>query len=134
MPVYAATHNRDMTEGRGPMVIFAYFDNEAAALEAVRGQGVMGVGDGEVYLVEPPKTYSSFQQYKAECKNRPKPGSSSMVNLGVVSGDNFKLVYGYRKGWDGKWGYGWTDNRDAPTSDPEYKEFLRLSAKFAKKA
>lgn len=45
----------------------------------------------------------------------------------------FVLVYGYRKDWADRWGYGWMDLRDAPTNDPEYDEYQRLRRKFAEK-
>jgi len=43
---------------------------------------------------------------------------------------DWERVYGYRRDWNGKWGYGWTDLRDAPTDDPEWGEYQRLVEKF----
>lgn len=103
---YQALKNSDQTEGRGHMVVIGRFSTEEAALEAARGQGVMGVGDGEVAKVN----YNVFDDGVVHC---------------IV-----EKVYGYRQDWNGKWGYGFVDNRDAPTNDPEFQEYLRLKAKF----
>lgn len=102
---YEAQRNSDQTEGRGRMITFDRFVELGDALEAVKGQGVMGVGDGEVVQIT----------------LRAEDGRVKMEQV---------RVYGYRKGWDNKWGYGFTDNRDAPVHDPEYQEFLRLQKKF----
>ena len=122
MALYLACHNSDLTEGRGGQVGFALFDNEEAAVKAVKGYGVMGVGDGEVYrLGDPEKVFSTVEEWKDA--GSPKPGVNPQHGRDTH-------VYGYRKGWNGKWGYGWVDNRDAPMNDPEYAEFQRLRAKF----
>lgn len=103
---YEAQRNSDQTEGRGGMVTFGRFRDLEPALEAVKGQGVMGVGDGEIVQV----TFS--------------------VNSNGIVDEAREKVYGYHKDWTGKWGYGFVDNRDAPVHDPEYQEFLRLQKKF----
>lgn len=112
MIVYEARRNADQNEGRGPMVTFALFDNEKQAVRAVKGQGVMGVGDGEVLMTT---VYSTVQEMVANEKM-----SFS------------ELVYGYRKDPFGKWGYGYADNREfaALEKDPEYQQYLKLKAKF----
>lgn len=120
--LYLATHNSDRTEGKGHAVGFAIFDNEAAAVRAVRGMGVMGVGDGDVYrLLDPTQVFSTYDEWVEAGK--PSPG----INPSYA---NTERVYGYRKDWRGRWGYGWVDNRDAPVNDPEYKEYKRLQEKF----
>ena len=58
--VFLAQRNSDMTEGRGPMVTIAAFTTEKDATLAAKGQGVMGVGDGEVRSL---KVYGSFSEY-----------------------------------------------------------------------
>lgn len=103
--VYLATRNSDQTEGRGHPLVIGIYTSEDDAVAAVQGQGVMGVGPGDVY--------------------------SCHLNTQVkylFSGDN--RVYGYREDWAGRWGYGYVDNRDAPSNDPEYEEYLRLKEKF----
>lgn len=122
MTLYLATQNSDLTEGKGGMVGIGLFDNEAAAVDAVKGRGVMGVGDGEVFKITDPKKvfHTKDEWVKA---GMPKPGISPQYATS-------KKVYGYRKDWKGNWGYGWVDNRDAPTNDPEYNEYQRLQRKF----
>lgn len=61
--IYLAQRNEDMTEGRGRMMIIAAFTNEVNAKKAAVGQGVMGVGDGEV---KPLKVYGDFREYANE--------------------------------------------------------------------
>ena len=122
MTLYLATQNSDLTEGRGHQVGIGLFSNEEAAVEACKGRGVMGVGDGEVFeLLGPEKVFDSVEEWMAA--DKPRPGIDPQYG-------SAKRVYGYRKDWKGRWGYGWVDNRDAPTNDPEYKQFLRLAAKF----
>ncbi len=59
--IYAAERNADSTEGRGPMVPIAYFDNESDAKKAAVGHGVMGYGDGEVKAI---KVYASIEDWQ----------------------------------------------------------------------
>lgn len=109
MQIYEATQNSDQTEGRGHEATIAYFDNLDEAVKAVKGKGVMGVGDGDVNSL---CIYTSVEELNAH---------------GIVS----KIkIYGYRKDRLGKWGCGYIDNRDAPLDDPEYVEYLRLRKKF----
>lgn len=120
MKVYAATHNSDQTEGRGHTVVRAYFTNYDEAVKAVKGQGVMGYGDGEVYYVELlPQVYDTFEEYKA---NLPKKANKEM------GFNKDTLVYGYHQNWQGKWVHGPVE--DAPVNDPDFKEYMRLKAKF----
>ena len=58
--IYVAQKNSDMNEGRGPMINIAAFTHKADAMRAAKGQGVMGVGDGDV--VEQ-LVHSSFEDY-----------------------------------------------------------------------
>lgn len=112
MKVYEATKNSDRTEGRGyPVTIGVYTDIEDA-VAAVKGMGVMGVGDGDVYELEVQDNFNPSKNY----------------------GPEKTLVYGYRQDLRGKWGYGYVDNRDqaALAADPEFQEFLRLQAKYEK--
>jgi hypothetical protein len=104
--LYIAAENADMTEGRGPMIVKGLYPTEAQALAKVKGRGVMGYGDGEVYKIE-------------------------LID-GVHEGgllEQGNLVYGYRKTPDGTWGYGFTDLRDY-NEDPEFAEYKRLRDKF----
>ncbi len=122
MALYLACQNSDLTEGRGGYVGIGLFDNEEAAVAAVQGRGVMGVGDGQVYeLIDAVKVFSTIEEW-VEAKT-PRPGINPQPGMS-------RLTYGYRKDWKGKWGYGYADNRDAPVNDPEYAEYQRLQQKF----
>lgn len=114
MEIYIATENADRTEGRGPMKEIGYYTNEEAAIAAVRGRGVMGAGDGEVIKVQ---VHDEFQVDP----HHPRRGLAQFYPI---------RIWGYRQGWDGKWGYGYIDNRDAPVNDPEYQTYVRLKKKF----
>jgi len=59
--IYLARENMDQTEGRGPMITIAAFEEEKDAKKAVKGRGVMGYGDG---AVAPLKVYSNFEDWK----------------------------------------------------------------------
>lgn len=120
---YRATQNSDLTGGKGHNVTIACFDNEEAAVEAVRGRGVMGVGDGTVYRVP---VFSSYDEVR-EILTEQEAARGRRADFATLREE---LVWGYRRDWAGQWGYGWADNRDAPVNDPEYAEFLRLQKKF----
>lgn len=104
---YVASENSDQTEGRGPMKDTSAWETEQEAYAACIGRGVMGVGNGEVIEV-------------SLLKKTDEPG------LEIVR----RKVYGYGKDWTGKWSYHWLDQRDAPTEDAEFKEYMRLKEKF----
>ena len=105
--LFLATRNSDLTEGRGHTLVFGIFTEAAPAVEAVKGQGVMGVQDGSVYTVEVDTTY----------------------DRGMFAREN--LVYGYRQDRAGNWGYGYAlDSEYEPEPDPEYLEYLRLHEKW----
>jgi hypothetical protein len=114
--MYVIKGNTDQTEGRGATVDRKYYyDLEEAARIITSGQGkkwwgVMGVGDVDLYV----------RVFKAD-------------GHGGYDVSEQKL-YGYRKDWQGKWNYGWLDNRDAPVNDPDYAEWLRLNKKFGVQA
>lgn len=58
--IYIATRNSDSTEGRGHTETIAAFFDEKSAKQAVKGWGVMGVGDGDVEKMD---VYDSFAEY-----------------------------------------------------------------------
>lgn len=98
--LYIAAENSDLTEGRGHTIITGIFTDPDAAVEAVKGRNVMGVGDGDVFEAE-------------------------LVD-GAWEGKLFQnKFYGYRQ-VNGHWGYGYTSDHN----DPEYGEYLRLQKKF----
>lgn len=113
--IYEATQNSDLTEGRGHDVTVGYFDHVEKAVLAIKGKGVMGVGDGDVWEI----TTGAPVKLKG--------------HVGLINGTRVK-VYGYRQNLASKWGYGYIDNRDelAKLADPEFQEFLRLKEKFEK--
>lgn len=111
MPIYEATQNSDLTEGKGGMVTIAFFDNLEEAVNCVKGRGVMGVGDGEVFEIVIHSKVPDLNKYGRETKNK---------------------IYGYRKDLTGKWGYGYVDNREQEKirNDPDYQTYLQLKRKF----
>lgn len=107
--VYECQRNSDQTEGRGRMVTFAVAGDESTALDNVRGQGVMGYGDGEIVKV----VYAS--------------GPDEFVNGNPVI--STERIYGYHRNIFGDWHHGWTDDRDL-VEDPEWQTYVRLRKKF----
>lgn len=105
--LYIATENSDLTEGRGHTTVTGLYTDPKLAVDAVRGRSVMGVGDGDVYLIELDETGS----YKGSLFKREN------------------LFYGYRKGPNGRWGHGYTDHE----LDPEWETYVRLQKKFGGK-
>lgn len=61
MIIYQAQVNADSTEGRGPMITVGFFTNRFDAERAVKGQGVMGVGDGKV---KEATVYGSYDEWR----------------------------------------------------------------------
>lgn len=110
MKVYEAQENSDQTEGRGPMRTIAIFTTLEQAVKAVKGRGVMGVGDGEVLETD------VYERAEDIAENGRLYASR-------------RRVYGYRKRPDGKSDYGYLDFRDL-TADPEYAKYLELKKKF----
>ncbi len=101
--LYLSAENSDLTEGRGHTVITGVYLDPEAAVEAVKGRNVMGVGDGDVYEVN--------------------------VEGGVWKGNLYEnKIYGYRQR-NGHWGYGYLNE---PDDDPEYIEYLRLQKKYGR--
>lgn len=111
--VYLAKENADLTEGRGPMKTVGIFTDVEEAVKAIKGRGVMGVGDGEVYSVT---VYDSVEDWRID------PSSRRYEE---------HLVYGFVYDAESKRRrYGYVDGRDLPRNDPEYKEYVRLKQKF----
>lgn len=121
--VYVGKVNSDQTEGRGGMRDHSVWATPEAAYAAIKGEGVMGVGDGDVHvrgywtcdaddtgekcdaiLVRDFKIYDG---YAARNKGRPVVGTTDY-------------------GTDG-----WRPDYSPLMKDPEYKEFLRLRRKFS---
>lgn len=115
--LYVVKQNSDLTEGRGSMRPIGYFDDIEDAVAFAQGKGVMGSGPGEVY------------QIKVLAKGEWTPGP---LKAGNRKPFEEVQVYGYRKGRNGNYGYGYVDLRDQPDpkNDPEYSEYLRLRKKF----
>lgn len=107
MRIFVAKENSDQTEGRGPMRTIGYFDNLKDAYAAVKGRGVMGVGDGEIYCADMnqnPANYSELQ------------------------------IYGYH-GWASMWGPDMDEEPAASSNahdlkDPDYRMYLALKARY----
>lgn len=112
--VYLVTQNSDLMEGKGRQEPQGYFTDEYAALRLIETLPTDMGGSKSAEIKKIPVA-ESFTEYEWEGRYE------------AVRGDR---VWGYRRGWDGKWGEGWLDDRDAPTHDPEYQEFQRLLKKF----
>ncbi len=123
--VYAAQENKDKTEGRGPMLTFALFDNLEEAVKAVQDRGVMGFGTGEVSEQTVYSSFTELLEATGQVNNKYKTYNSGFTDS--------KKVYGYRKDWKGQWNYGYVDNRDAPEKDPDYVAYKALQEKLNKK-
>lgn len=110
--LYVIQGNTDQTEGRGQQVdreIYTSLEvasKRVVSAEAKRKWGVMGVTELDLFV----RNLIEHDDHSVE----------------VVQ----EKLYGYRKDWQGKWNYGWMDNRDAPVNDPDYAEWLRLNKKF----
>lgn len=102
MYIYIAQRNSDRTEGRGPMVDIGWYSTEEGAYEAVKGLGVMGVGDGEITRVILDNPPSGLRE----------------------------KIYGYHLSRVG-WRSGWVDERDLHIDDKEFAQYLRLKEKYS---
>lgn len=112
---YEVLGNVDQTEGKGGYIVKRVFAEEQAAVdwagsrEGRHACGVMGHGYGKVTRIDITNT-----------------GSPDRA-LSIKRTD----VWGYRNPtWKSTTDYGYLDMRDAPTSDPEYRDYMRLKAKF----
>jgi hypothetical protein len=109
MTLYEVRYNSDLTEGRGPMVSLGWFAELNEALEQTKNKKywVMGVSPScEIW----------------ELDSRPLATEFGPIHP--------VRIWGYRRGVNGRWGYGFLDLRDEPENDPEYEEYLRLKEKF----
>jgi len=68
----------DLTEGKGGMVVIGYFLNQADALYATKGWGVMGYGDGEVKELN---LYSSVEDWEKHEKLKLKASALAKLTL-----------------------------------------------------
>lgn len=66
--LFIATHNSDMTEGRGYITPVGIFEKVGDAREAIKGWGVMGVGNGEVYNIPLFESLDEYEQFKDKYK------------------------------------------------------------------
>lgn len=122
---FLVKRNSDLTEGRGGMVTVGVYDDLLEAVEASKGLGVMGVGDGEVYVLITPKLHKVEDRF-----GRP------------LTTPTEEKVYGRRydgSGTRAKWEEGYvyahpaviaTGIRRPVEEDPEYQDYLRLQKKF----
>jgi hypothetical protein len=90
--------NSDQTEGRGVMKDHSSWSTVEAAKEAITGEGVMGVGDGDVVMRD------FYECGQDDCK--------------AIVVDGRKVYDGWHKKWDTRF--------DPRNKDPQYKEYIRL--------
>lgn len=115
---FVAQRNKDQTEGRGGMIDVATYQDHKEAYNRIKGEGVMGCGDGDVV---------SRAYYRCEtCPEIVK------VDERIYIGDEYT-----KKNILGKGGYsdympdGWHAEYSEMANDPEYMEYLRLRRKFS---
>ena len=114
---FVAQRNKDQTEGRGGMIDVAVFDDHKKAYEKIKGQGVMGCGDGDV-----------VKRAYYRCETCPE---IVKVDHRIYIGDSYT-----QKNTLGKGTYadympdGWYAEYSDMANDPEYMEYLRLKRKF----
>lgn len=105
LEVFVGLVNSDQTEGRGGMRDHSVWQTMEAAFEAIKGEGVMGYGNGDVQR----RTYS------------------------VCGADNCKAILIFKEDIYKGYGDKWLATRYNPLlKDPDYKTYLRLKEKFEK--
>lgn len=107
--VFVSRINSDQTEGRGTMRPIAFSLEQEFAYNRIKGQGVMGVGDGDV------GTMQFF--HCSVCPELIK------VEQTIYRGDKPQRNLEFAPD-------GWRREYSPMLSDPEYKEYLRLKEKF----
>lgn len=116
LEVFVGKVNSDQTEGRGSMRDFSFHTNAKDALESVMGQGVMGVGNGDVYR----RVFYSCNTDKGDSCTKILTTEEQIYN------DWARTRNGSRDfGPDG-----WKAQFSPLLNDPEYKDYLRLKEKF----
>lgn len=105
--------NSDQTEGRGAMRDYGVFTDHDAAYQKVKGQGVQGCGDGDVYI----RSY-----YR--CTGCPEiVQKDERIYLGSEWLRKNALPSEFAAD-------GWRVDFSPLANDPEYAEYIRLKAKF----
>lgn len=120
--IFEVRENSDRTEGRGTMETVAFFDSFEAAFDVARGRGVMGAGDGEIFLHANGSKSGRVFSSKAEF--------DSCVGVGATAPNGERLYS--RHGLAGKY-FHITANiteEERVACDPHYAEYLRLRAIF----
>ena len=110
MRVYAASRNSDQTEGRGHAVDFAWYERIEDAVEAVQGEGTMGVGVGDVFVLDVLTDLTDITANRGPVKRQRVYGQSwAGTDRGRAR---------YEPGWDPR------------GEHPEYQTYQRLRRKF----
>lgn len=116
--VFVLKVNVDRTEGRGGLKDFARFDNLPAAIEAGIGEGVMGVGDAEIFLAGDPakvNVFSTVEQWRAR---------RDFVEAVIEDAELFNSYRGLSLA------YVSNDASAALIEDPEFQKYLELQNRF----
>ena len=111
LQVFVGQINSDQTEGKGSMKDHAMFDNKNDAYISIRGEGVMGVGDGNVVQ----RTFVKCGVSYVRCN------SVIEMNKTIYDGSN----YGRKPGENG-----WVPEHDPRKDDPDYQRYVELKKKF----
>lgn len=109
--MYVVRASSDQTEGRTPEVDREFFSDLDLAFKVIQSGrwAVQGV----------PAHSSLWQRTFVE-----KEGRFEVEDV---------KMWGHHQSKDGKWRYGWVDDRDvAEFHDPEFQEYLRLKERFEK--
>ena len=115
---FVAQHNSDQTEGRGGIVDAGAFEDVQDAYKRIEGQGVMGVGDGDIVL----RMY-----YRCDaCPELVK------VDEPIYQGASYtqRNLLGRPGRYQDFMQDGWRKDYSPVAADPEFEEYLRLKRKF----
>jgi len=118
---FVAKINSDQTEGRGHMIDYGVFTDRLSAFDKVKGEAVMGVGDGDIYI----RTYHRCRY--ATCPEIVQ--TDTQIYEGSAWGK--KNLCG-----EGKYSDfmpdGWRADYSPMKQDPQFIEYLRLKEIYEK--
>lgn len=112
---FVAQHCSDQTEGRGGNIDVGVFENHLDAYKRIRGEGVQGIGDGDVIQ----RTFSRCE----EC-----------VEILITNEKVYSGVHG-ASWWTRPNNFatdGWRKDLSPLMTDPDYPKYLELKARFEK--
>ncbi len=111
LQVFVGQINSDQTEGKGRMKDHSMYDNKNDAYRSIRGEGVMGVGDGDIVQ----RTFTKCGSKAIQCAGIVE------FNKKIYNGSNYSRKPGEN---------GWSPEHDPRKDDPEYQTYLKLKERF----